>query len=1194
MSDKTREVLTRAGGDAPVLGSTVPAAVDIFVVGRSAETPILDFPPSNAGEIEILSPTTGVNVLTPVDVTASDIIVSTTKPIPPPWASPPAAGQDILVTAPTPGMALLQAGEFPPADVSENLVNVIVSLVEGAWLPNIDPILIGSKNFKSMENLRYQIAAPPEGVSGYTKINTTPITTYIKLRSGIQLQSSRTIKSYVLVQAENTGLTESVVVQNQTAIPGQGNFKGTVLLTDASGAGLGRFSDGPAENVLYANGKESCIWAGEEMRVAAFFVVDDANLSNPLDSTVAANNELQTEGNVISVGNDIDAETVVLLHMDGADASTTFTDSSTTPHTFTAQGDAQLDTAKIKFGTASGLFDGTGDYIDTPDHADFYMGTSDFTIDFWINFNSLSSDIGLFHQKIDVNNYATGWLDVFGGTITLRVKIVKGGVTQLDYSGGPISVNINTMYHLAIIRGGWSGADALTCHLDGIIFFPDPGTEDFLDDKDWPDLTGNFEIMRSEVPGPTITLHNGWLDEFRLSKGIARWTTSFFAPPTRQYTTGKDSWVVMSTRPLQGVKYYVSEPNSTTSTTTGKTWTGQEFSSLTVTDGTASGGVSLAQSGVMSFASTVGQAVPYYFEGLYLYAYLFNLSAGSAEIYNVTADADFQEVVDIWDGILRQPIVWQFWDDSADTGAGTYTEYTLEVNASSIVDYRIGGQADGMTTSDKIIMMFDDRMAAIKYEMIEGFVNIASAVAVLKYWNGSAYIEVGNLVDGTTEDGGATKTLNQSGVMSWTPPSGAQEKPQTLFGVTGYAYELTITGGPLSGTTGDSSAEVVIDVCTGIPAQLVVPPFKFPSQFKSRALLCGYTEGKEGNRVDFCFPNAPDVWNGGFTSHNGFSSLFFGGNEDLTAGTQLHLRLSSRLLTVWLALKDSESYMLAGSGPSDYQIFPISQVVGTPAPLTLAKAEAGPELSKDTGRNVAFWLSNTGPIMFDGVTPHPIPGIENYFDQTNAESIDFDNIGISRGWYDSNFKEYNLLIPSGSSQTTNNVWLVLDVTSMRWSKKVPPAFPQMGFQVIDTNGERHLYGGIDTGYMMRLENGSDWDGTDIDQVLESGDFFPTGDPWDITLVRSVKVFATKISEASRDLSITHYADTDNSASTSLASLDLDDSTQGRIVRDTQYTNLTAWTHRFKFSASMSATPRGLQLQGWGYQFRKVRIDEKGA
>ena len=78
-----------------------------------------------------------------------------------------------------------------------------------------------------------------------------------------------------------------------------------------------------------------------------------------------------------------DSFTKVLLHFDGADAATTITDDNAggSAHTWTAAANAQIDTAQFVFGGASLLIDGTGDYVSTPDHADFTLGSSDFAVE---------------------------------------------------------------------------------------------------------------------------------------------------------------------------------------------------------------------------------------------------------------------------------------------------------------------------------------------------------------------------------------------------------------------------------------------------------------------------------------------------------------------------------------------------------------------------------------------------------------------------------------------------------------------------------------------------------------------------------------------------------------------------------------------------------------------------------------------
>jgi hypothetical protein len=70
--------------------------------------------------------------------------------------------------------------------------------------------------------------------------------------------------------------------------------------------------------------------------------------------------------------------------MDGADNSTTFTDSSPTAHTVTRSGDAKISTTQSQFGGASAYFDGTGDYLTVANSEAFNFGSGDFTIDCWI------------------------------------------------------------------------------------------------------------------------------------------------------------------------------------------------------------------------------------------------------------------------------------------------------------------------------------------------------------------------------------------------------------------------------------------------------------------------------------------------------------------------------------------------------------------------------------------------------------------------------------------------------------------------------------------------------------------------------------------------------------------------------------------------------------------------------------------
>jgi hypothetical protein len=319
--------------------------------------------------------------------------------------------------------------------------------------------------------------------------------------------------------------------------------------------------------------------------------------------------------------------------------------------------------------------------------------------------------------------------------------------------------------------------------------------------------------------------------------------------------------------------------------------------------------------------------------------------------------------------------------------------------------------------------------------------------------------------------------------------------------------------------------------------------------------------------------------------------------------------------------KDRETFVLQGDGPEDFTIQKVSSNIGCPAPLTLASAEVAYGTGQNTKRNVLFFLSYEGPYSFDGQNMTPIGGVEKYFDPDNSDSIVFSEIGSASGWYDTQRKEYNLLIPTGSA-TLNDTWLVYDVLQKKWFRKDTgtAAFPQVGFPVTsNSSGGNYIYGGIDTGFMMRFENGDNWAdttaGEPIEQVVETGDFWPTNNPWDLTRIRKVKVIAKSIPE-DHELIVQHFSDTEDSigfegvwknwtggewvdwhggewvgASTSFMSLYPSDSID-RIVRNTVRADFEGWAHRFEFSVSTDETTKGFQPLGWGIVSQKVdRHDE---
>jgi hypothetical protein len=222
----------------------------------------------------------------------------------------------------------------------------------------------------------------------------------------------------------------------------------------------------------------------------------------------------------------LDSYTKLLLHFEGADTSTTFTDSSALAHSVTANGTAQIDTAQFKFGFASGLFNGAGS-LTIGDHADWNFGSGAFTIDFWARFAAFPPDSDveeapIFCQREDIDNRFEFKLRNTSGVYYWRLFSNSSASTLVAFSEAT-TLSLNTWYHVALVRTG----NNFKIFQNGVQL-----GSDTTDTDAFPDYAGDV-YMGTYEPISTV-FFNGWLDEFRVSKGIARWTSNF-TPPAVSY-----------------------------------------------------------------------------------------------------------------------------------------------------------------------------------------------------------------------------------------------------------------------------------------------------------------------------------------------------------------------------------------------------------------------------------------------------------------------------------------------------------------------------------------------------------------------------------------------------------------------------------------------------------------------------------
>lgn len=202
-----------------------------------------------------------------------------------------------------------------------------------------------------------------------------------------------------------------------------------------------------------------------------------------------------------------DENTVLLLHCEDL-----YKDEK--GHTITKTGDIQISNTVKKLGAGALHLNGTG-YITITQDSDFDFGAGDFTIEFYAYWSSYST-MNFINRNQDLG---TWFLFYFAnGTWTLWCR--KDYVSMGDYTfvwGLPV-YQLNTWYHIAIERHGTTAR----LFIDGIEKTMSATTE--FGTNDIGIVDANITI-----PNPNL-VGDGYMDEIRISKGVARYLSNFTPP----------------------------------------------------------------------------------------------------------------------------------------------------------------------------------------------------------------------------------------------------------------------------------------------------------------------------------------------------------------------------------------------------------------------------------------------------------------------------------------------------------------------------------------------------------------------------------------------------------------------------------------------------------------------------------------
>jgi hypothetical protein len=181
-------------------------------------------------------------------------------------------------------------------------------------------------------------------------------------------------------------------------------------------------------------------------------------------------------------------------------------------------GNSSLITNIEKYGNSSLYFDGTGDYLLAPASQNIVFRTGNFTIECWLYLTATGVDDGVIIENRSSGASTSGF--------AFNTRGVAGGYKINFYVGGfnitPNSVTYSSWNHIAVTRS----SGTVRIFLNGVIDLT---------------VTINTNLTDSSMTiGQSLLYANsnitGYIDDLRITKGVARYTANF-TPPSSPFIT---------------------------------------------------------------------------------------------------------------------------------------------------------------------------------------------------------------------------------------------------------------------------------------------------------------------------------------------------------------------------------------------------------------------------------------------------------------------------------------------------------------------------------------------------------------------------------------------------------------------------------------------------------------------------------
>lgn len=512
-------------------------------------------------------------------------------------------------------------------------------------------------------------------------------------------------------------------------------------------------------------------------------------------------------------------------------------------------------------------------------------------------------------------------------------------------------------------------------------------------------------------------------------------TTTFGLMPS----ASANATYIITNEICDGFIFSLNNANSNASNMTVKAWRAGAWAAVSgLSDGTSSGGKTLAQDGTVSW--TRGADTMKIIDGVMGYAYQITVSANLSAAPQITSLKTNQEpdyLTNKWDGVWNWVTGCRHYDDAL---TEKYKEVLGDVTNESTSQYL---DLSATITGNYLYIKTPEPATAFGLGIVKDYANTNNAqVDNVDYWDGDSWVTISSgIVDSTLE---STAGFAKTGYISFNAAAITPYK-RALDGdsLPGYWYRLSWDA--------VLSADVRIYMIVYASFPETLPTYDGCVEFKGRLFVWGSADYP--NRLRYSSYNRPDCFTG---ADSGYTDSF-GGSDKILNAVPFYNEL--------IVFKERSVYLLEGFSPSTFGSTRITNTIGLSSPKTAQVAEIGsPNMKDDEPLSIALWQDVDGIYAFDGRKPRKISlPIDSYFNQEYSNCISANEIANRQAFIDPLNNEYHFLLSDGE--------LVYNYQLDEWYPPWDRALDlTCGISLRGTDNRYYTYGGVDFGFVFKLED----------------------------------------------------------------------------------------------------------------------------